>query len=500
MIAYLLSLFIKKPKEPEPVKEKPRPIYSTFSTDDMAYQREQKLEELTETNFSSVQKFVADKGNVTFAQDNQLNIKASFAGNTILPTAQVLWYAQQTFIGYQLCAMLAQQWLIAKCCLMPAKDAVRNGYELAVDDGTKVEPEVLEAIKKKDTDYQLNKNLIEFVQMGRIFGIRVVMFIVESNDEDYYKNPFNPDGVLPGSYKGISQIDPYWITPQLDDQAAGNPASIHFYEPTWWIINGKPVHRTHLVIFRTEEVADILKPTYIFGGIPIPQKICERVYASERTANEAPMLALTKRTDVIKMDLTQAAANPTATVKRLQEFTNYRDNFGVKTLGLDDEMMQFDTSLTDLDAVIMTQYQLVAAAANVPSVKLLGTPPKGFNATGEFEEANYHEELEGIQAHDLTPFIARHHLLLVRSEIAPEFGIQPFTLKITWNELDAMTTEEQAELNKRKAETGQLLITSGAIDGEEERNRLMTDPKSGYTGLEELAPDELEIPNDITGA
>ena len=300
MIAYLLSLFIKKPKEPEPVKEKPRPIYSTFSTDDMAYQREQKLEELTETNFSSVQKFVADKGNVTFAQDNQLNIKASFAGNTILPTAQVLWYAQQTFIGYQLCAMLAQQWLIAKCCLMPAKDAVRSGYELAVDDGTKVEPEVLEAIKKKDTDYQLNKNLIEFVQMGRIFGIRVVMFIVESNDEDYYKNPFNPDGVLPGSYKGISQIDPYWITPQLDDQAAGNPASIHFYEPTWWIINGKPVHRTHLVIFRTEEVADILKPTYIFGGIPIPQKICERVYASERTANEAPMLALTKRTDVIK--------------------------------------------------------------------------------------------------------------------------------------------------------------------------------------------------------
>ena len=198
--------------------------------------------------------------------------------------------------------------------------------------------------------------------------------------------------------------------------------------------------------------------------------------------------------------MTQAAANPTATVKRLQEFTNYRDNFGVKTLGLDDEMMQFDTSLTDLDAVIMTQYQLVAAAANVPSVKLLGTPPKGFNATGEFEEANYHEELEGIQAHDLTPFIARHHLLLVRSEIAPEFGIQPFTLKITWNELDAMTTEEQAELNKRKAETGQLLITSGAIDGEEERNRLMTDPKSGYTGLEELAPDELEIPNDITGA
>ena len=171
------------------------------------------------------------------------------------------------------------------------------------------------------------------------------------------------------------------------------------------------------------------------------------------------MLALTKRTDVLKMDLAQAAANPTKTAQRLEVFAQYRDNYGVKTIGLDDEMMQFDTSLTDLDAVIMTQYQLVAAAANVPAVKLLGTPPKGFNATGEFEEANYHEELEGIQTHDLTPMIERHHLILIRSEIAPKFGIPPFGIKISWNELDAMTTEEQAQLNKLKAETGQILIT-----------------------------------------
>ena len=30
----------------------------------------------------------------------------------------------------------------------------------------------------------------------------------------------------------------------------------------------------------------------------------------------------------------------------------------------------------------MTQYQLAASVANVPATKLLGTQPKGFNATG----------------------------------------------------------------------------------------------------------------------
>ena len=161
-------------------------------------------------------------------------------------------------------------------------------------------------------------------------------------------------------------------------------------------------------------------------------------------------------------------------------------------------MQQFDTSLTDLDAVIMTQYQLVAAAANVPAVKLLGTSPKGFNTTGEFEEANYHEELESIQTHDLTPLIERHHLLLIRSEIAPKFNIAPFDTTVVWNSLDAMTAEEQAELNRKNAETGRILQESGAIDGADERQRIINDPDSGYTGLIDDTPD-MEILNDPEG-
>jgi phage-related protein (TIGR01555 family) len=496
MIKRFMNMF-RKPELTPVVMEKPERPKQYYRDTTLDTTEHEKLEQLWEANFkNSVHTSIAmdSKEKPTFAMDNQLNIKGQWGGNTILPTIQILWYAQQTFIGYQLCSMLAQNWLISKACLMPAKDATRNGFEISVSEDINVPPEVVDAIKKGDARYKLNKNLIELVQMGRIFGIRIALFNVrigsEQEQDEYYLNPFNPDAVTPGSYQGISQIDPYWITPQLDDEAAGNPASINFYEPTWWIINGKKVHRTHLVIYRTEEVSDILKPTYIFGGIPIPQKIAQRVYASEKTADEAPMLAMTKRLDIVKMDLAKAAMNPVGVVQRLQEFTQRRDNFGVKTIDLSDELQQFDTSLADLDAVIMTQYQLVAAAANVPSVKLLGTPPKGFNATGEFEEANYHEELESIQAHDLTPLIERHHLLLIRSEIAPKFGIEPFETIINWNELDAMTTKEQAEINKINAETGLVLVNSGAIDGKDEQDRLRNDPKSGYINLTEEKPDE----------
>lgn len=504
MIRKFLNRFKKAEPAPAPKKQRSRML---FSTNDIAPNLiGEKLETIWETTFkNSVRpelQFALDEAKKTnspsIAMDNNLSIKAPFLGNQIIPESQILWYAAQTFIGYQLCAMLSQNWLISKACLMPAEDAIRNGYEITINDGQKIDPKILDKIREYDVDYHLNANIIQFIQMGRIFGIRVAMFKVESNDEDYYKKPFNLDGVTPGSYKGISQIDPYWVTPQLDAQAAGDPSSIHFYEPTWWNIAGKLVHRTHLVIYRTEEVPDILKPSYVYGGIPIPQKIAERVYAAERIANEAPMLALTKRTDVINVDLSQALAEEVNFASRIQSWVFNRDNFGIKVLGENETMQQFDTSLTDLDAAIMTQYQLVAAIANVPAVKLLGTAPKGFNSTGEYEEANYHEALESLQTHAASPLLARHHLLLIRSEIMPKFSVAEFNVTATWKPLDAMTAEEMAELNKKKAETGQMLMASGAIDGQSERDRIIADPDSGYTGLNESAPDTEEPAEEIS--
>lgn len=473
----------------QPKPERPRPIFSThdFEGFDLAVKLEQLKEHMFKDAIRPELQATLDAASkqpiATFAMDNIPSVKSSFQGGNIVPQPLLLWYASQTFIGYQLCAMFAQQWLISKCCWMPAEDAVRNGYEITVNDGSEVDPEILDDMRKLDVEYNLNQNLIQFIGFGRIFGIRIAMFHVESDDEQYYFKPFNPDGVTPGSYKGISQIDPYWITPQLDPEAAGNPSSIHFYEPTWWNIAGKLVHRTHLIVYRTEEVADILKPSYIYGGVPIPQKIYERVFAAERTANEAPMLALTKRLDIIKCDLAQGLAEELTFAQRLQQFANFRDNFGVKAIGLKEEMSRLDTSLTDLDAVIMTQYQLVAAAANVPATKLLGTTPKGFNSTGEYEESNYHEMLESLQSHALTALIERHHLLLIRSTIMPEYGIPIFETTVTWKPLDAMTAKEQAEVNRFKAETGKMLMEAGAIDGTDERERVITDPDSGYTGL-----------------
>lgn len=424
-----------------------------------------------------------------FAQDSSDGtsaIKSIYSMTNVgIPEVQALWYGSQGFIGYQMCAIMAQHWLINKACLTPARDAIRKGYKFTVNDGTDIGPEVFAEINAHNKRLKLNKNLVEYVKMGRVFGIRVALFLVDSTDSDYYVKPFNPDSITPGSYRGFSQIDPYWCVPELTTDTASDPAAIHFYEPTYWIVNNKRIHRSHLVIMRGPEVADILKPSYLYGGLSVPQIIYERVYAAERTANEAPQLAMTKRTNVFYTDAAKALENQQMFEQRMDVWATYRDNYGIKIADKESDLVeQHDTSLADLDAVIMTQYQIVAAAANIPATKLLGTTPKGFNSSGSYEEDSYHEELESIQVNDMEPLIDRHMVCLIRSEIAPKFRIKPFNIDCTWEPLDSISSKEQAEINNLKANTAKILaVDIGAISGEEVREHLTADETSGFNGL-----------------
>lgn len=430
--------------------------------------------------FDSVEFDVAtyDDALKTFGMDSSTLKQAFTLGQGAIPDDLFNWYTQQGFIGYQACALVSQHWLVNKALMIPAKDAVRNGYKIGTVSGEEIELETLAKIQAIDKKFKLPAQMIEFAQNTRRFGIRIAIFNVESDDEDYYRKPFNIDGVTPGSYKGISQVDPNWIAPILDAQAVANPASMDFYEPTYWLIAGQLYHKSHVVVARYADPPDILKPTYQYGGLPLTQLILERVYAAERTANEAPMLAETKRLQIVFTDVAAVTANPTGFEQKLRELIGFRNNYGVYVADLEDRLEQIETSLADLDDVIMSQYQLVSAVSEIPATKLMGTSPKGFNATGEFEEDSYYDLLENIQT-DLTMLVERHHELAIRSlELGDDLEVVA-----VWNPVSSPSTKELAEINLLKAQQYNALQLSGAIDAGDIRDALIIDPDSGFTGI-----------------
>lgn len=484
-------------KEPPSAVEKKEDPSSWFSTQtsagDPTWDRSKRYLAAVQKSFQrshDALKLVDPKGNaiamdegMKIAMDNNIQqVKQLIGTNSgFLPIHQIEWYSSQGFIGWQMCGIIAQQWLVDKSCKMPAQDAVRHGWELSVNDGAEVAPEVFDKIRKWDKKFRLKANLIEHFRFARIFGLRHTLFLVDGID---YEAPFNPDGVRPGSYRGMTQIDPYWLAPEFSIEDASDPASPNFYNPTWWRVNGKRVHRSHFVISRNgSELADILKPSYFYGGISTVQKIMERVYAAERTANEAPMLAMTKRLITLTIDLSQAMGNPEKLREKLDEWMGLLNNFGVKVVGPGDKVEQFDTNLTGLDETIMTQFQLVAAAAEVPATKLLGTSPKGFNATGEYEQDSYHEFLESIQENELTPLIERHTLLVCRSFLDTDQNFE-----VQWMPTDSPSAKDIAEINKIKADTAKTLADAGAVDGTDIRQQVSKDRDSGFNGIPEIVP------------
>lgn len=481
------------------------PAFLDFSTHGPTSRGRQKAEAMWERLGEATVPIVRPAKKGAFALDNADCNTGSAFGNLdegqAVTDAQLAWFSSQGFIGYQMAGVLSQHWLINKACTVPARDAVRNWLEVSLtgaelDDEKK--KELLETIDRLDGEYQIRQHAEEFIGMGRTFGIRLALFRVDLGSEqankEYYENPFNPDAVKPGAYRGIRQVDQYWCSPQLDVVSGSDPSSPDFYEPTWWMIGGKRFHRSHFAIFRTGALPDNLKPYYLFGGVPLPQRIMERVYGAERAANEGPLLLMTKRKTVWKTDLEGAMKNPDKFLQHVKSVSDLANNFALQAIDTDDDVVVHDTALADVDTVIMGQFQLVAATANVPATKLLGTTPKGFQSTGEAEGKIYGQELETIQENDLTPLVNRHHQMLLLSDLKPEFKLSDdVTLAHAWEPTDSPSAKELAEINKLNAEADAALINAGVLDQGDARDRLRNDKNSGYEGIAADVPeDELE--------
>ena len=172
------------------------------------------------------------------------------------------------------------------------------------------------------------------------------------------------------------------------------------------------------------------------------------------------------------------------------------DNWGIFAKNPGDQVQQIDTSLADFDALIMTQYQLVASIAGMPATKLLKTTPKGFNSTGEFEERDYKQSLIEIQENDYKPIINLHNTLYTKSR----FG-RVIPLQVEFNPIDTPSEREKAEIGNIRAMIAASNIANGITTANEERKVLKSYEGSEYSGIEDEPDDgSLADEDDETAA
>lgn len=407
------------------------------------------------------------------------------AGQDIIFT----YFAKQGFIGFNNCSILSQDWLIQKAIDAPCEDAAAVGYKVGCnEDVDELEKKAIAKMKNTsdDTDgFNIQKICLKFAENKRKYGQSVCVPLIEGVD---YSIPFNIDAVREKSYKGMAVVEPIWATPVLDTQAITNPLSKRFYQPTWFkMLNGTMVHYTWCIFNTYGTPADILKPSYYWGGVPLPQLLYEQTYAAHKTAKEAPLLAMSKRLNYVEV-------NPSTLLfdknKRdeLKFMSWLRSNFGWLTVRPEQKIGQIDTGLADFDSVVMLSYQVVAAISGVIATRLLETSPKGWQSAGSYEETQYKKLLKLIQKSDFSPILELHYRLLAKSE----FGIDRRYV-ITFDEIDTPTAKEAAEIREIEARTDSTYIQAGVIAPEEVRTKIREDETSGFSTLEEFMPDNEDV-------
>lgn len=492
----LFAKFLRK-KSDEPVvfvaeEKAPRVGYLDFvaklSRKGIVNQSESREDAIARLFPRSFKDFKAVNAKTGIAMDSAL--KPAMYNND-LPNEMVPFFTH-TFIGWQACALLYENAYIKKACEIPARDAVAVDYKLQYENGDDDNPEtdkdkeqeILADLKKKSDKEMLIKDVVRDADIFRKVYGQIVVIPAFKDDVDMEK-PYDPSKIKKGSYKGMTLVQPFWITYQMSADGVANPQMSGYYEPEFYIINGsKKIHKSWVIKPITGVCPDILRPVYFWGGIPLTQQIYERVFCAEKTANEAPKLALTKRLLVVDGNIENMVANPREAYAAMESVLQLRDNMGVMVKNPNDTVAQIDTSLTDMDALIMTQFQLVAAIAEMPCTKLMKTQLKGLANSGDYEMKDYNQTLVEIQENVYTRILERHYQLLSWSEHGKDLK-----LTVVWNPIDTPTEKELAEIEQIQANTDSVYVGAGIIDPSEVRESLRANEDSRFHNLSEEMPD-----------
>ena len=399
---------------------------------------------------------------------------------------------QQTFIGWDACAILAQNVWINRAITQPVEDGLAPGFYLTNSDldenDALSETELRELAKRANRKYNLMVALKKAAIKTRMFGWAFVIPIFKKGREPDMTVPYNREAIAKGSFEGFQVIEPRWIRPRWGLSDSLNPTSMAFFEPQEYVLpSGGKIHASWLRKLIHVEVGDIMKMVYFGGGISIPQMIYERVYAAERVADEAPLIASTKRTIVADANLNNYLANPNEVEDRLAALSYLRDNFGVFVKENGTEVKQIDTSLAGFDEIINSQYYLIAAIAKIPVSKFLKTPIKGMNATGAAEQADYNQLLRVDQEEKYCPLIDWFMEMLTTSD-----G-KYHSLSSSFYDLDIPTARTQSDINVALYNGVNQLVVSNVISREEARERIRTAPDSGFAWLSKELPPKLEV-------
>ncbi|MBB0026815.1 DUF1073 domain-containing protein [Ralstonia pickettii] len=395
------------------------------------------------------------------------------------------------FIGYAALSLLSQHPLIRAMVETLADEMTRKWIEFSGQGSEESDAERVKALQAATERYHLKTAFNKAMKKTGYFG--GCMLYIDMGDNTRtpaglaeVATPLTLDSakITKGSFKGFRIIEPINCYPAPYN--ADNPLEADYYQPTAWLVQGRRVHASRMLHFAQNEPPILLKPAYNFFGIPLAQMALDYIDRFDTVRISVAKLIKRFSTSILKTDMSQimngGGYEDAASLKaRALMWSLLGSNEGLMALDKEaEDFVQVNTPLSGLADIVSQQLELLAAISRTPAVKLLGISPKGFNSTGEYDEANWYDHVASQQANVFSDNLAKAIKIIQLSET----GVIDDDLTHRFVPLHEQSEVEKATNRKANADTFAVYYDRGVVSAEEERARLAADPDSGYDSID----------------
>lgn len=322
-------------------------------------------------------------------------------------------------------------------------------------------------------------------------GLKELMTDLGDGRGSISKSKVGPDSPL----TGIRAIEPIWTYPNTYN--ALNPLRRDWYNPQIWYTQGQEIHVSRLFRLVPRPVPDLLKPSFSFGGLSLTQMMTPYVDIWLQTRAAIARLIQSFSCMVLSTDLQATLQDPnmgaSVLMARVQAANATRGNQGLWVLNKATETLEnVSASLAGLHELQAQSQEHLLSVTRIPAVKYTGIQPTGLNASSEGEIKVFEDTIVGMQERNFRGHLTR----TVRFCMLSLWGEVDEDIVFDFVPLRELTEKEQAEVQKLKAETWDLLMNgTQSIGPTDVRKQLAADPDSGFDDID--PEEEPDIPEPV---
>lgn len=358
-------------------------------------------------------------------------------------------------------AMYTADWLSRKIIDLPVSDMLRPWRSWQAEPGL---IEVIEAAEKK---HNIRKKIALAMTLARLYGGSGIIIGAGNVTAEGWRQPLNLEGVGKGGLRYLTVVPMRVLSVNDIDR---DPLSPHYLEPKLYTLSSAAgssveVHPSRVIRFLGSPRPNI--DTNADGwGDSILQIVYDAIHNASLSSTATASLIHEAKIDVINikgMGAMLATEDGTRLLTKRFSLSNMLKSLN-NTLLLDESEThsRTQTSFAGLPDLMQTFLQIVAGAADIPVTRLIGTSPKGLNATGDHDTRNYYDMLDGKRNDDLRPVLDVVDELLWRDAT----GSVPKDAFYTFNPLWQMTSVEKADLAHKRATTTKLYAEMALVPEE----------------------------------